>query len=74
MTVSCSVCLQAPAIVNETDAATGQTFWLCPACWSEYVHGLDEPQRSAGQVIEAETGPGGEWTCPTCRHRMEIAS
>jgi hypothetical protein len=74
MTVSCSVCLQAPAIVSETDAAAGQTFWLCPACWSEYLHSLDEPAPNTGTPDEVEPVPGGEWTCPTCRHRMEIAS
>jgi hypothetical protein len=74
MTVSCSACMTASAIVCENDSRTGQTFWLCPACWSEFLHGLDEPQPSAAQVIEAEPVPGGERVCPTCHHRMEIAS
>jgi hypothetical protein len=74
MTVSCSVCPQATAIVSEHDSRTGQTFWPCPACWTEYLQGLDEPGQAAGQHSEDEPVPGGEWTCPTCRHRIEIAS
>jgi hypothetical protein len=74
MTVSCSVCLQAAAIVSEHDSRTGQTFWLCPACWCDYLHGLDEPSQAAGQLTVDEPVAGGEWTCPTCRHRMGIAS
>jgi hypothetical protein len=74
MTISCSVCLQAAAIVSETDAAAGQTFSLFPACWTEYLHGLDAPGQAAGQLTEDEPVAGREWTCPTCRHRIEIAS
>jgi hypothetical protein len=61
--------------VSETDERTGQTFWLCPACWIEYLHGLDE---AAGQDSlderAAEPVPGGERVCPTCHHRQQVAS
>jgi hypothetical protein len=80
MTVSCSVCLTAAAIVSETDQRTGQTFWLCPACWTEYLYGLDhtdastvdpdpDPDPDAGVVV-----PGGEWVCPQCHHRQRVAA
>jgi hypothetical protein len=74
MTVSCSVCMTAAAIVSETDERTGQTFWLCPACWTEYLRGLDEatPDRQLEEVIEVLDG--GEWVCPTCHHRQQVAS
>jgi hypothetical protein len=76
MTVSCSVCLTAVAIVSETDERTGQTFWLCPACWIEYLHGLDEasPNNTAQVDTAVEVVPGGEWVCPRCHHREQVAS
>jgi len=76
MTVSCSVYLTAAAIVSETDERTGQTFWLCPACWTVYLHGLDEasPNDVAADEVEVEPAPGGEWVCPRCQHRQQVAS
>jgi hypothetical protein len=76
MTVSCGVCMTAAAIVSETDEATGQTFWLCPACWTEYLHGLDAASRKDGAADEAEVEPvpGSEWVCPRCHHRQQVAA
>ena len=74
MTISCSVCMTASAIASETDPAPGQTFWLCPACWTEYLHALDEATANSATQGAREPVPGGEWTCPTCHNRIEIAS
>jgi len=77
MTVSCTVCLTAAAIVSETDERTGQTFWLCPACWTEYLHGLDEAAGQDGSdevAATVEPASGGEWVCPRCQHRQRVAA
>jgi rubrerythrin len=74
MTVSCSVCMTAAAIVSETDERTGQTFWLCPACWTEYLHGLDDTDASKVDPDAGVGVAGGEWVCPTCHHRQQVAS
>jgi hypothetical protein len=74
MTVSCSVCLTAAAIVSEYDEATGQTFWLCPACWTDYPHGLDEASPNDIGSDQAVVVPVGEWVCPACHDRQQVAS
>jgi rubrerythrin len=84
MTVSCSVCLTAAAIVSETDERTGQTFWLCPACWIEYLHGLDDtdstkvdPDPDPDLDLDLDPGvvvAGGQWVCPRCQHRQPVAA
>jgi hypothetical protein len=77
MSVSCSVCLLAAAIVSETDEASGQTFWLCPACWTDYLHGLDDtadPDDCDDVEDSVEAVPGGEWVGPKGQHRQQAAS
>jgi hypothetical protein len=76
MMVSCSVCMTLAAIVSETDERTGQTFWLCPACWIEYLRGLDDTDASTiDPDLDPAVGvPGGEWVCPTCHQRQQVAA
>jgi hypothetical protein len=77
VTVSCGVCMTAAAIVSEYDEATRRTFWLCPACWTEYLHGLDEATGEDGSdevEVAVEVVPGGGWVCPACHDRRQVAS
>jgi hypothetical protein len=78
MSVSCSVCLLAAAIVSEYGEASGQTFWLCPACWTDDLHGLDETtaaqETPAAAQVAVEVVPGGEWVGPRGQHRRQAAS